>query len=66
VAGSTAGSCPSSGLYGCCVDALAADGGVQSLSATCYYSEALGQPAAEQCDLQAYLGQPYDWQTYAP
>jgi hypothetical protein len=66
VAGSTAGSCPSSGLYGCCVETFAADGGAQSRAATCYYSAALGQPAAEQCDLQAYAGQPYDWQTYAP
>jgi hypothetical protein len=66
VAGSTAGSCPSPGIYGCCVETLPADGGGQTLSATCYYSGATGQPASEQCDLQAYLGQPYDWQTYAP
>lgn len=65
VAGSSAGSCPASGLYGCCVETLA-DAGAQVLSATCYYDSLGGQVAASQCDLQAYQGAPYDWQTYAP
>jgi hypothetical protein len=66
VAGSAAGSCPSSGLFGCCVQTIAGDGGAPTLSATCYYDAVSGQAAASQCDLQAYEGQPYDWQTFAP
>jgi Arylsulfotransferase (ASST) len=65
VAGSAAGSCPAAGLYGCCVETFM-DAGAQVRSATCYYSSASGQPASSQCDLQAYQGGPYDWQTYAP
>jgi hypothetical protein len=66
IAGGSPGSCPSSGLYGCCVETLEADGGGQVVNATCYYSAATGQPASSQCAFEAYQGQPYDWQTAAP
>jgi hypothetical protein len=65
IAGGSPGSCPSSGLYGCCVEVLSGDGGGQ-VTATCYYSSTTGQPAASQCAFEAYEGQPYDWQTFAP
>jgi Arylsulfotransferase (ASST) len=64
--GGTAGSCPSTGLYGCCVETIAGDGGGQVLDATCYYSATTGQPAASECAFEAYQGLPYDWQTFAP
>lgn len=60
------GSCPSSGLFGCCVETISEDGGGQLVDATCYYSSSTGQPAASQCALEAYEGMPYDWQTIAP
>jgi hypothetical protein len=66
ITGGSPGSCPSSGLYGCCVETISEDGGGQLVDATCYYSSATGQPAASQCALEAYQGLPYDWQTIAP
>jgi hypothetical protein len=63
--GSTTGSCPSTGLYGCCVETVSTDGG-QGVVATCYYSAATGQPASSQCAFEAYQGLPYTWQTQAP
>ncbi len=66
ITGGSPGSCPSSGLYGCCVEAISEDGGGQLVNATCYYSSGTGQPAASQCALEAYQGLPYDWQTIAP
>jgi len=65
-AGSTPGSCPAAGLYGCCVDTPTVDGGGSSVSATCYYSATAGQPASSQCAFEAYQALTYDWQTYAP
>lgn len=64
--GAAPGSCPSSGLYGCCVETEPVDGGPTQVSALCYYSYAAGQPAASDCAFQAYEGMPFDWQTYAP
>ncbi len=66
ITGGSPGSCPSSGLFGCCVETISEDGGGQLVDATCYYSSATGQPAASQCALEAYQGLPYDWQTIAP
>jgi hypothetical protein len=65
VPGSTAGSCPSSGLYGCCVQTSTNDG-AQAIAATCYYDASTGQPAYAQCSLEAYQGMPYRWQTSPP
>ena len=64
LAGSIAGSCPSSGLYGCCVETVPADGGGQVTTATCYYSAE--QDASTQCELAAHGGGSYVWQTFAP
>lgn len=66
ITGGSNGSCPSSGLYGCCVETISEDGGGQLVDATCYYSSSTGQPAASQCALEAYQGLPYVWQTIAP
>ncbi|HEY5240027.1 MAG TPA: arylsulfotransferase family protein [Polyangiaceae bacterium] len=66
ITGGSSGSCPSSGLFGCCVETISEDGGGQLVDATCYYSSATGQPAASQCALEAYQGLPYNWQTIAP
>ncbi|MGD0525908.1 MAG: hypothetical protein ABSE49_12235, partial [Polyangiaceae bacterium] len=66
LAGALPGSCPSAGLYGCCVQAIGRDGGGSSLEATCYYSSTTGQPAASQCAFESYEGMPFDWQTDAP
>ena len=65
-AGSVPGSCPAAGLFGCCVEMRTVDGGADALAATCYYSADAGQPASSQCDLEAYQGMPYVWQTYPP
>lgn len=66
LAGSVAGSCPSSGLYGCCVATTPSDGGGPVTTATCYYSSTVGQPASSSCELQAYEGMPYEWQARVP
>ncbi len=62
----TPGSCPSSGLYGCCVETQPADGGAESITATCYYSSAGAEDASAGCEFEAYQGMPYVWQTSAP
>ena len=64
-AGATLGSCPSSGLQGCCVETLTGDGGATE-SAVCYYDATAAQSAAMQCSFEAYQGMPYNWQTAAP
>ncbi len=64
LAGSTEGSCPSSALYGCCVESALADSGGQVVTATCYYSSVTA--AASNCELEAYQGGGGEWQTSAP
>jgi hypothetical protein len=66
IQGGIPGSCPASGLYGCCVQLLDTDAGDHVVGATCYYSASAGQPAASQCAFDAYEGMPYEWQTHAP
>jgi hypothetical protein len=64
--GSAPGSCPSSGLVGCCVGTQFTDGGEQDTTATCYYSSSDAADASAQCDFDLYQGMPVDWQTTAP
>jgi hypothetical protein len=59
--GSTAGSCPSSGIFGCCV--FTVDGG-PAITATCYYTE--NQSAANTCENNQYMGFQEEWQTFVP
>jgi hypothetical protein len=66
LAGSTSGSCPSPGLYGCCVEVQTADGGAEATTATCYYSSTEGADASAGCAFDAYQGMPVVWQTSAP
>ncbi len=63
--GAVAGTCPSSGLYGCCLETSTADGD-QAVTATCYYAASTGQGASSECSLEAYQGMPYRWQTTPP
>lgn len=65
-AGLTTGSCPSQGLYGCCVQMEPADAANAGLTATCYYSAADAIAASSECSFMASQGQPFAWQTYAP
>jgi hypothetical protein len=64
--GSASGSCPSSGLVGCCVGTQFTDGGDQDTTATCYYSPSGAADASAQCDFDLYQGVPVAWQTTAP
>jgi len=64
--GSSVGSCPSTGLNGCCVETLSLDGGGRNVTATCYYSATTGSAAATQCASDAGQGMPFLWQTSAP
>jgi hypothetical protein len=63
--GSTFGSCPSSGLYGCCVQTRIAEGGENCLLATCYYSDA-GRIPMSNCEANGYMGLPYVWELTSP
>ena len=65
IPGAVAGTCPSSGLYGCCLQ-TSANGGDQAVTATCYYAASTGQEASSECNLEAYQGMPYRWQTTPP
>jgi hypothetical protein len=56
---SLAGSCPSAGLFGCCVD-----GGGSSFTATCYYGDA--GFAESMCENAAYEGFPAAWDPNLP
>jgi hypothetical protein len=64
--GSTFGSCPSSGLYGCCVETRIEDGGKNCLSATCYYSLDAGRVPQSDCEANSYLGLPFEWEVTSP
>jgi hypothetical protein len=68
--GATLGSCPSAGIYGCCLvspagDSGEVDGGGATTTATCYYSPKSGavggMSALENCDFGGYQGLPYQW-----
>jgi hypothetical protein len=65
--GGMPGDCPTSGLFGCCVQTVTSDAGISlAVSAVCYYDPTTGQAAASQCSFEGYEGQPTHWQTYAP
>jgi hypothetical protein len=63
--GTTAGACPSTNLYGCCV-ITSADAGADAFTATCYYSSAVGSPAESNCEDEAYESIPAAWDTMSP
>jgi hypothetical protein len=63
------GSCPSAGLYGCCVTSGYAPGGYTDVNADCYYDAATGEPARAACtpeDAGSPLGPTRSWQTTSP
>jgi hypothetical protein len=64
--GSTFGSCPSSELYGCCIQTLVLDGGGNCLQGTCYYSLDAGRTPESNCDADMYLRLPYSWDITPP
>jgi hypothetical protein len=72
--GATLGSCPSAGLYGCCLVSPAGDGGDvdggTTTTATCYYSPDAGamggMSAIDSCQFAGYQGLPYQWIVMAP
>jgi hypothetical protein len=78
--GATLGSCPSAGLYGCCLVSPAGDdggevdgevdGGGATTTATCYYSPDAGamggMSALDSCQFGGYQGLPYQWIVMAP
>jgi hypothetical protein len=63
-AGETFGSCPTSGLNGCCVVTPPDAGG--AITATCYYAPDAGRAEEEVCNTQLYEGFPDLWQTTVP
>jgi hypothetical protein len=78
--GFSAGPCPSSGLYGCCVDTAPLDGGAHCPlvsgadggdgghipTAICYYSAGAGEKAQAACEAANHEASPCQWQTTAP
>jgi hypothetical protein len=58
------GSCPSNGLFGCCITTDAEGGLIES--AVCYYSVSSGKKANENCNSETYEGFPVEWDTKAP
>jgi hypothetical protein len=66
VPGASFGSCPSAGLYGCCVQTVKVDGGGSCLKANCYYSSTADKPQYDNCIEDMYEGLPYAWQYFSP
>jgi hypothetical protein len=73
--GATLGTCPSAGLYGCCLvsptgEGGEADDGGGATTATCYYSPDAGamggMSAIDNCQFSGYQGLPYQWITTPP
>jgi hypothetical protein len=69
--GSTFGSCPSAGLYGCCVQTLvedggSLDGGPTCQKAICYYSSTADKMKYSNCEENMYEGLPYAWVSSSP
>lgn len=65
LAGTTPGSCPSSGLAGCCVVTQFLQDGGQTSTATCYYASDAAV-AIQDCAIESYVQQAGIWQTSAP
>jgi hypothetical protein len=58
------GSCPSNGLFGCCITTDAEGGLIES--AVCYYSVSSGKKAEDNCLGEMYDNIPVEWDTKAP
>jgi len=59
----TLGTCPATGLYGCCITKGTCG---LAIGATCYYNAEAGLPAAQSCEYEGYGGFPMAWQTAPP